>query len=87
VEDAIAGVQGARSAGMRSIGVSHHGKLLPADLVTQSLDQLRPDAFEKLLDGCYLPQTLDEQDSAGAVHMSCADKNSPFGDASTVKGK
>ena len=49
VEDAVAGVQGARSAGMKSIGISHDGKQLPADLVVQSLDQLAPDAFETLL--------------------------------------
>jgi len=49
VEDAVAGVEGARSAGMRSIGVSHNGKQLPADVVVQSLDQLDPNAFETLL--------------------------------------
>ena len=38
VEDAVAGVEGARSAGMRSIGVSHNGKHLAADIVVQSLD-------------------------------------------------
>jgi beta-phosphoglucomutase-like phosphatase (HAD superfamily) len=51
VEDAVAGVQGARSAGMRSIGVSHDGKQLPADVVVRSLDLLDVDAFEKLLEG------------------------------------
>src|SRR5271169_1385643 len=50
VEDAVAGVQGARSAGMKSIGVSHNGKQLPADVVVQSLDLLVPDAFERLLE-------------------------------------
>ena len=49
VEDAVAGVQGARSAGMKSIGVSHNGKQLPADVVVQSLDLLSPDAFDTLL--------------------------------------
>ncbi|HKN16673.1 MAG TPA: HAD-IA family hydrolase [Candidatus Sulfotelmatobacter sp.] len=49
VEDAVAGVQGARSAGMKSIGVSHNGKQLPADVVVRSLDLLAPDAFERLL--------------------------------------
>jgi beta-phosphoglucomutase family hydrolase len=48
VEDAVAGVEGARSAGMRSIGVSHNGNL-PADIVVQSLDLLNSDAFDKLL--------------------------------------
>jgi beta-phosphoglucomutase len=51
VEDAVAGVQGARSAGMRSIGISHNGEHLPADVVVLSLAELQPDAFEKLLDG------------------------------------
>ena len=49
VEDAVAGVEGARRAGMRSIGVSHDGSSLPADLVVKSLDFLAPDAFETLL--------------------------------------
>ncbi len=49
VEDAVAGVEGARSAGMRSIGVSHNGKHLPADVVVPSLDRLGSDAFETLL--------------------------------------
>ncbi len=49
VEDAVAGVEGARRAGMRSIGVSHDGELLPADVVVPSLDRLDPDAFETLL--------------------------------------
>src|SRR5256884_928091 len=52
VEDAVAGVQGARSAGMRSIGVSHNGAHLPADVVVESLELLEPDAFEMLLQGC-----------------------------------
>ncbi len=49
VEDAVAGVQGARSAGMKSIGVSHNGKQLPADVIVQSLELLAPDAFDTLL--------------------------------------
>jgi beta-phosphoglucomutase family hydrolase len=49
VEDAAAGVEGAHRAGMRSIGVSHNGKTLPADLVVTSLDLLEPDAFDALL--------------------------------------
>lgn len=49
VEDAVAGVQGARSAGMRSIGVSRNGKQLPADIVVWSLDLLAPNAFDTLL--------------------------------------
>src|SRR5208337_1187535 len=50
VEDAVAGVEGARSAGMRSIGVSHNGKHLPADIVVKSLDLLDSNAFEALLE-------------------------------------
>jgi len=49
VEDANAGIEGARRAGMRSIGVSHNGKDLHADLVVHSLDLLEPDAFDRLL--------------------------------------
>ena len=49
VEDAVAGIEGARRAGMRSIGVSHNGNELGADLVVQSLDLLDPDTFERLL--------------------------------------
>jgi HAD superfamily hydrolase (TIGR01509 family) len=49
VEDASAGIEGARRAGMRSIGVSHNGKDLHADLVVQSLELLEPDAFDHLL--------------------------------------
>jgi beta-phosphoglucomutase len=51
VEDAVAGVEGARRAGMRSIGVSHNGKHLPADVVVQSLELLEADAFDELLQG------------------------------------
>ncbi len=49
VEDAVAGIEGARQAGMRSIGVSHNGTHLPADIVVQSLDRLDADAFDALL--------------------------------------
>lgn len=49
VEDAVAGVEGARRAGMRNIGVRHKGNQLTADVVVQSLDLLDWDAFEKLL--------------------------------------
>jgi len=48
VEDAIAGIEGARRAGMRSIGVSRNGANLPADIVVQSLELLEPDAFDRL---------------------------------------
>jgi beta-phosphoglucomutase family hydrolase len=49
VEDAVAGVQGARSAGMKSIGVNRNGKQLPADIVVRSLELLAPNAFDILL--------------------------------------
>jgi beta-phosphoglucomutase family hydrolase len=49
VEDAAAGVEGARRAGMRSIGVSRNGKPLVADVVVQSLDLLQSEVFETLL--------------------------------------
>jgi beta-phosphoglucomutase family hydrolase len=49
VEDAVAGIEGARRAGMHSIGVSHNGKILNGDFVVSSLDELPPDAFEELL--------------------------------------
>jgi HAD superfamily hydrolase (TIGR01509 family) len=53
VEDAVAGVEAARRAGMHSIGVSRNGKHLPADIVVQSLEQLDPNAFEALLNDSY----------------------------------
>jgi beta-phosphoglucomutase len=50
VEDAPAGLEGARRAGMRSIGVlSEHHARLEADLVIASLDSLPPEAFDTLL--------------------------------------
>lgn len=50
VEDAVAGIEGARRAGMRSIGVSHNRQDLRADVVVESLELLQPDAFDRLLD-------------------------------------
>lgn len=50
VEDAPAGLEGARRAGMRSIGVlSDHHPRLEADLVVPSLAALADDAFDGLL--------------------------------------
>ena len=49
VEDAAAGIEAARRAGMRSIGVSRNGKHLPADVVVKSLDLLAFDAFERTI--------------------------------------
>ena len=52
VEDAPAGLEAARRAGMRAIGVlSEHHPRLEADLVVPSLEKLAPDAFEALLAG------------------------------------
>jgi beta-phosphoglucomutase len=49
VEDAPAGVEAARRAGMRVVGVrSSHGAL-DADLVVSTLDELPDDAFETLM--------------------------------------
>jgi len=52
VEDAVAGVEAARRAGMRCIAVtttSPASALAAADLVVERLDRLPPDAFEMLL--------------------------------------
>jgi len=52
VEDAPAGLEGARRAGMKSVGVlSSHFPELHADLVVPSLDMLPADAFDSLLGG------------------------------------
>ena len=49
VEDAAAGIEGARRAGMRSIGVTKNGEL-DADLPVLSLADLSADAFDRLLE-------------------------------------
>jgi HAD superfamily hydrolase (TIGR01509 family) len=49
VEDGRAGVEGARRAGMRSIGVARDGGELPADVVVRAFTDLSADAFERLL--------------------------------------
>lgn len=49
VEDAPAGVEAGRRAGMRTIGVGAPHARLPADLTVTSLDQLPDDAFDRLL--------------------------------------
>jgi len=48
VEDAAAGVEGARRAGMRSIGVNARAHL-DADISVASLVDLPPDAFDRLV--------------------------------------
>lgn len=50
VEDAAAGVEGGRRAGMRTIGVTRNGTL-DADVFVRSLTELRSDAFDRLLEG------------------------------------
>jgi HAD superfamily hydrolase (TIGR01509 family) len=50
VEDAEAGIEAARRAGMRSIGVNRDASLA-ADLAVSSLADLPDDAFDALLDG------------------------------------
>ena len=49
VEDAPAGVAGARAAGMRTIGVLFSHPALDADVVVPSLDLLPADAFDVLV--------------------------------------
>jgi beta-phosphoglucomutase family hydrolase len=51
VEDAEHGVEAARAAGMKSIGVNQNRKHLPADVVVRSLDLLGTNAFDNLLQG------------------------------------
>ena len=48
VEDAAAGVEAGRRGGMRTIGVTRNGTLA-ADVFVRSLEDLPPDAFERLL--------------------------------------
>jgi beta-phosphoglucomutase len=48
VEDAAAGVEGGRRGGMRTIGVTRNGTL-DADVFVRSLEELPPDAFERLV--------------------------------------
>lgn len=49
VEDAPAGVEAGRRAGMRTIGIASMGRPLDADIVISSLEQLAPDAFDDLV--------------------------------------
>jgi beta-phosphoglucomutase len=49
LEDGRGGLEGARRAGMRSIGLSRDGAALTADLVVRSLDEIPPGAFTQLL--------------------------------------
>jgi HAD superfamily hydrolase (TIGR01509 family) len=49
VEDAPAGTEAARRAGMRSVGVLTVHEQVEADLVVRTLEELPPDAFDSLL--------------------------------------
>lgn len=49
VEDAPAGTEAARRAGMRSVGVLSSHAELRADIVVRTLEELSEDAFERLL--------------------------------------
>jgi beta-phosphoglucomutase len=49
VEDAAAGIEAARRAGMKSVGVDRHAPLPHADLVVRTLTDLPVDAFDRLL--------------------------------------
>jgi HAD superfamily hydrolase (TIGR01509 family) len=50
VEDAAAGVEAARRAGMKCVGVSQT-TALAADVFVRSLKELPADTFERLIDG------------------------------------
>lgn len=50
VEDAAAGIEAGRRAGMSCIGVGGEA-LRAADIVVPSLDRLPPDAFDRLIEG------------------------------------
>jgi beta-phosphoglucomutase family hydrolase len=56
VEDAEHGIEAAQAAGMKSIGVSHNGKHLTADIVVRSLDLLDRNSFDNLLGNRSLQQ-------------------------------
>jgi beta-phosphoglucomutase len=51
VEDAPAGVEAGRRAGMRTIGLASLHATLDADLVVTSLEDLPDEAFDRLLNG------------------------------------
>jgi beta-phosphoglucomutase family hydrolase len=55
VEDAEHGIQAARAAQMKSIGVGQNDKRLAADIVVRSLDLLDEKAFDRLLGSGSIP--------------------------------
>ena len=58
IEDAPAGLQGARSANIKCIGVLTTHPHLEADIVVRSLSDLTADAFDLLLNGSTQLDTL-----------------------------
>jgi len=56
VEDAAAGIEAARRAGMRRIAVLRDGAQMAADMVVRSLTDLPPGTFSSLLDGPAPPR-------------------------------
>jgi beta-phosphoglucomutase len=50
VEDAPAGVEAGRRGGMRTVGIATLHRSLSADVVVTSLEDLPPDAFDRLVD-------------------------------------
>jgi beta-phosphoglucomutase len=59
VEDAPAGIEGGRRAGMRTIGVRSSRDTLQADWVVRTLDELPDDAFDRLM--AATPQSLQNR--------------------------
>lgn len=72
VEDAAAGVEGARRAAMKSIGVNGNGGYLPADIAVKSLELLEPNAFETLLESRRDREI--EQESSSSLDSSFANR-------------
>jgi beta-phosphoglucomutase family hydrolase len=64
VEDAEHGIEAARAAGMKTVGVSQDGKHLPANVVVRSLDLLDENAFDRLLASGTMQARIDSGSSA-----------------------
>lgn len=60
VEDAPAGIEAARRAGMRALGVRTTHPALTADWVTERLDQLPANFFQTVFDGRSVGTTVRE---------------------------
>jgi HAD superfamily hydrolase (TIGR01509 family) len=61
VEDAPAGIEAARRAGMHSIGVRRNGSPLSADIAVASLTDLPPDSFDKLRSKTTIAENADSR--------------------------